>query len=177
MNKLPPSTRPRRSRRRKFDGNFQAQKVDESLTLGALADAAVTAAVITGALAQDSFAISADLIWTLSGHTAGQGPISVGFANQSLSTTQIAEAVDATPSSRSDTIARERARRPVRMVGAFPGLLSEEALNNGNMFRSRLGISLANSADLEIWARNQSGAPLTTGSIIKVFGKLFIRWT
>ena len=49
--------------------------------------------------------ISTDFTWSIRDHTAAEGPIDVGLALSSLTIAQVIEALDASPSSRSDTIA------------------------------------------------------------------------
>ncbi len=135
---------------------------------------ALVSSIIT--LNEDAFFISADLTWVLEDLTATEGPIRVGLANGDLSVTEIVEAITASPSSPDDIIAMERARRPTRHGGTFPGLSSHEALNNGNPLRTTLKMSIGDTTTLNVYAVNESGAGLTTGCILNVFGKIYGRW-
>ncbi len=82
------------------------------LTVGTLA----TLTVIVAALAPVSTAqyrlISCNHTWSLSGHTAGEGPYTVGYAFGDYSVTEIKEAIEIANSiSPSDKIAQEKGNR------------------------------------------------------------------
>ncbi len=166
-----------KGRKSRYNSNFQAVKTVESLTIGALADGVVLKKTITGALTQDAYAISADTTWALVNPTTGEGPLQVGYASDDLTVTEITEALDASPVSKSDRIARERAGRPVRHVGMFEGRDgSDQVLNDGKAIRTKIMMPIAQT-DLSVWIRNLSGATLTTGSILKIAGQLYLNWT
>ncbi len=120
--------------------------------------------------------VSMDLLWTIRDHTAGEGPIEVGIANGDLSNTEIGEALDANPTSPSDIVTIERTRRPVRIAGLFPGLLTEEALNDGKVIRTKLRTILDTGIELIAWVRNDSGAMLTTGTVVGIHGTVYGYW-
>ncbi len=155
--------------------NFFVSKVNAQLSLSTLTNDTVITGVLLN-LTQDAYLISADLTWSILNLTAGEGPLRVGLNNSILSVTEIAEALDASPNSQDDRIAIERTRRPVRDAGQFPGLNSEEVLNNGNIFRTKVKMVITSARNLEIFARNLSGATLTTGSQINVVGKVYGNW-
>ena len=161
--------------RRGRSKNFFASKVEANLTLSTLADNTVLSATLLD-LTQDAFLISADLTWAVRNLTAGQGPIQLGYANSGLTDTEIGEALAASPNSQDDLVAIERTRRPVREAGSFNGLNTEEVLNNGNLLRTKLKFVVTSARDLDIWAKNRSGAPLTTGALINVSGKVYGNW-
>ncbi|MFQ0997904.1 hypothetical protein [Gilliamella sp. CG33] len=154
---------------------FQVVRVNTNLALLTLADTIVLSADIT-AITQSAYMISADLTWAVRGLTAGEGPIEVGLASADLTDVEIAEALDASPVNESDIIARERTRRPVRHVGVFAGVLTEETLNDGKKIRSKVKMAMGEGTDLEMYARNESGANLTTGAVIEVAGKVYLNW-
>lgn len=120
--------------------------------------------------------ISADCYWSYDGLTAGEGPLRVGFNNSDLTDDQCEEALDAAPTSQADIILMERTKRPVREAGRFAGLSTNEVLNDGVAVRTRLGFVLDEGAELDFWVRNEGEAALTTGSRMKVSGKLYMRW-
>ncbi len=151
-------------------------KINTNLALSTLTDTTVLLAEISGSIQQDFWAISADLTWSVRGLTAGEGPLRVGLAQGSLTTTQVEEALDASPNSESDTVAREQASRPVRNVGIISGVATEETMNDGKPIRTKLKMAIANSADLDMFVRNESGATLTTGAVVEVSGNLYIQW-
>ncbi len=108
----------------------------------------------------------------------GQGPIEIGVAHSDLSVTEIAEALDAAASvSQDNVIENERARRPVRSWGIFTARDITEWLNNRATTNQRFKIGFSTGEDFEpvIWARNHSGAVLTTGGVVNAFGKLWGR--
>ncbi len=158
-------------------GRFQAIPFNNQQALSTLAEGVVLTTGLT-ALAQDFFAVSADVQVSFRGATALEGPIGFGFANSDLSVTEIAEALDASPSSESDIIARERARRPVRRIGRVSDMHAGggEGFNDGNPKRIQLRFNLANSLEVNGWVRNQSGAALTTGAIMEWQGKIYGYW-
>ncbi len=122
------------------------------------------------------FVVSVDLQWSISGHTVGEGPVIFGIANDDLNAAEIAEALDASPQSMADIVARERARRPVRLVGAFTGQTPASQFNDGRVKRTKLKTMLANSVEIAAWWRNESGSALTTGTTVDVFGKVYGYW-
>ncbi len=159
---------------RKYNSRFQVLPVQNVLNLSTLADATVVTSSIT-AITDDFWVQSADLTWTIDGNTAGEAPIFVGLNNGDLSVTEIKEALQALPASRSDIVSRERARRPVRRVGGFSGQ-SGQSLNDGKPIRTTIKMYLAESTELEMFALNNSGATLTTGGVIDVYGVLYGEW-
>ncbi len=173
---MPPS-RTSRKRSRKRHPNFVVLKVNASFSLLTLAaNVAVKADLI--ALSDDVEIISSRLTYSLRGATAGEGPLQVGLAKSAYSEAQIVEAMDASPSSRSDDIQLERTKRKVRNVGSFSGQDADEVLNDGKpIFTRKMYWKLANADDLVVWVINRSAATLTTGTNIVVNGEVYARWT
>ncbi len=161
--------------RRTANSKFQALPVNAVLTLGALGSETVISTALTQ-LADDFWFQSADLSWAMELHTAGEGAISVGLANGDLSVTEIKEAINSSPTSRSDIVAREQARWPVRKVGIFPGLVAEEVLQDGRQIRTTIKMYLAEEKELVFYAMNISGGAFTTGTVIRVYGNLYGEW-
>ncbi len=157
------------------NSNFQVIPVDSNVTLGTLASETVIASGLT-ALDDDFWIQSADLQWSLLNAAGGQTPLMFGVANSDLSVTEIDEAIEASPTSKSDIIARERARRPVRKIGNFTGPASDVEWNDGRPMRSTIKMYLAEGVELNAWVKNKSGAVLTTGGIVRVFGNLYGSW-
>ncbi len=120
--------------------------------------------------------ISADLNWSVRDLTPTEGPVEVGLSTNDLSITEIIESLDAVPSGRDDVIALERTKRPVREVGMFSGVAAEEVLNDGKPIRTRMGFRHSATTATNIFAVNRSGATLTTGGVVTVTGKLYVRW-
>jgi len=161
--------------RRGRSKNFFVSKVTATLSLGALTSGTVVAAALLD-LVQDAYLISTDLSWSIGDNTAGEGSIQVGLANSVLSVAEIVEALDASPNAQDDRVAIERSNRPVRHTGQFPGAVEGEVLNNGDLLRTKLKMVVTSARDLQVWARNTSGATLTTGGIVRALGKVYGNW-
>ncbi len=147
----------------------------QTLTLGTLgAGTAIETVVLT--TSREFFAVSADAEFAMEGHTATEGPIQVGFAQNDLSATEILEKLDANMATPDDIIAKERSRRPVRSYGRFPGLDTNEVLSDGDAIRRPWKFSIG-EVGFNMWAVNRDGAALTTGTNVRVSGTLFGRWT
>ncbi len=172
---MPPSRR-RAPRRRRRDRNFVAIPFQAALTLGTLADdTVISGSPIT--LGEDLFVISVDTLAALRGLTAGDVPITVGYAHGDLTDTEIGEALSANLTDPDDIIARERARRPVRKVGTFAhGADVDQVLNNGVPIRTSAKFSIGDGHTFDLFAINRSGGQLQTGAVIEFEGTVFGRW-
>ncbi len=146
------------------------------MALGTLANGIVLAQSLTSLGVTEAYCISVDIQYALDGLTANEGPIDVGVSTTDLTVTEIVEQLTAQPTSKSDIIAMERSRRPVRKAGSFAGQSPNEILNDGKPIRTRCKFSLAEGKELVLWARNRSGASLTTGATVTVTGTLYMRW-
>lgn len=171
----------RRRSTRKTNSKSQVLPVNGSFDLLTLA----SETAFLGALTQleDDFWVQAcDLSWSYQNADFGEGPIAVGLANGDLTATEVKEAINASPVSRSDIVARERSRRPIRKVGQISTNTSQatdvtdNVLNDGNPVRTTVKMYLAEGTELNCYAFNLSGAALSTGAILRVFGNLYGRW-
>ncbi len=164
--------------RRRRSRNSVAIPFLASLTLGTLTNGSVVAVDTLGAnLDEDLFAVSIDCQVGLHDLTPGEGPLEVGFAHSDLSVTEIAEALDASVlSPAGDTIARERARRPVRKMGNFSSVAESAVIGEGQPHRTTLKFLIGDGFSLDFWAINRSGGTLTTGAIMKISGTIFGNW-
>ncbi len=150
--------------------------VSESLALLTLADNAVLGSD-SDPFGREFFAISADLYWNISGMTAGQGPVVVGCAHNDYTDVEVAENLNTTGmEDPGDLPAKEQGRRLVRRAGQFSVVSTDEVLNDGKPVRTRLGFVITDGFSLAFWAQNKSDAPLTTGGILNVQGKIYGRW-
>ncbi len=135
--------------------------------------------VVTGptvSLQQDFHVISTHMVISIQGLTEGEGPIDVGLAAGLYTVAEIAEAVDASPTSQYGP-EQERAQRKVRQYGTFAGNDTEEVLNDGVKVRRKMFLRGAGGTDLaDCWARNNSGSTLTTGAIVDFTGVHWGRW-
>ncbi len=127
-------------------------------------------------MAEDLYVISVDATWALDGGTGGEGPIGVGFTHNDLTVAEVAEALLAQMVDPSDIIARERNRRPVRRVGAFPGSATNEVLFDGVEKRTPIKFVIGDGHQLAMYAINRSNAQLTGGQRIDVMGVIYGKW-
>ena len=150
--------------------------VVSAITLSTLADATAIEGVVLDNT-DDLFLYSALCTWNLRNATAGEGPIEVVLADSAYSVGQIIEALDASPVSKSDKINLERTKRHVRLVGALPGITTEEVLNNGNPVYTRCMFPVSATSAVSAFAINRSGAQLAGGTVVRVTGRLVGYWT
>ncbi len=150
--------------------------IEMSVALGTLnANTVIRDSPSAGELFSRSlFVISSDLYCSMRG-TTGEGPIQIGWAHDDLSVAEILEGIQADTADRNDQIALERAGRKIRTIGVFPALASEGVLNDGKNIRTRLGFMVDTGSGVALYALNRSGAQLTTGAVVDVFGKLYCR--
>lgn len=164
--------------RRRKSGGVIPLKVDGEINLGTLADEDVLSVTLPTTVSKDTFLVSADIVWARRNATVGEGPVLVGMAHSDYTDAEIEEAIEATGSwDQSDKIAQEQARRLVRQAGGFQGdtTTTDEILNNGNPKRTKLRFVVQNGKTLKMWAKNKSGAALTTGSYIEYSGTIWAR--
>ncbi len=163
----------RRGRRRSF---LIKGKIDETLALGALANADVVGDVFNDTLDQEAYAISMEALWTIRGDTGGEGPVLVGVAHGDYTDAEIEEYLENAGSwTRGDLIAQEIAKRKIRTVGAFQGTAIDEILNDGKPMKTKLGFMLQEGQTVKVWAWNKSGATLTTGAQVFLEGHVWLR--
>ncbi len=167
----------KRKRKYRYGSPITAIPFEHVLSLSTLGDnTIVKSEIIPAQMATGFYAISADISVVLRDATPGEGPISFGLAHGDLSTSEIVEALQAEVFDPSDIIARERARRPVRLLGQFPVLSADEALNHGDKQRLPLRFKVHQNNQVTSWALNKSGGTLTTGAQIEMIGVLYGRW-
>ncbi len=167
------------SRKRQYKGNMEWIPFSAELPLLTTADNIVVSASILGNMTRQFRVISVKANWTMMEHTAGQGPIVVGYAHGDYGTTEIAEATAVTLVNTGDKINREHANRLVRKVGSFRGLNTDEELVGnlgGEFIKTRLNWLIEIGFDLKIWAQNRANESLTTGSIVRVDGEIYGKW-
>lgn len=164
-------------RRRKRRSGFQAIPFQGNLVLGNLGAGSMVKANLLGTdFGEDYFCISMDLLMHLETNTAGDGPLKMGIAHEDLTVSEIAEAITAEMTDPDDIIAKERARRPVRTVSVFSGFAATETINDGQMKRVKVGWSIGDGHNLDLWAQNDDADARTTGGIVQFSGVLFGRW-
>ncbi len=151
-------------------------RIDVELGLGALTTDNVVAQVFSQTLDQEVWAISADVTVVVSDHTAGDGPFIVGIAHSDYSAAEIEEWLEEASSwLKSNKIGQERAKRKCRIVATFAGTQAEQIFNDGNPKRIKLGFALEDGMTLQLWAYNASTDTFTTGSLVHMHGKAYLR--
>ncbi len=164
----------RKSRRRK---GFVAIPFQGNLALGNLGAGGIIKANLLGTdFGEDYFCFSMDLLMHLETNTAGDGPLKMGVAHEDLTLAEIVEAITAELTDPDDIIAKERARRPVRTVSSFNGLAATEITNDGQMKRIKVGWSIGDGHNLDLWAQNDDADARQTGGIVQFSGVLYGRW-
>lgn len=140
-------------------------------TLGS--QTAVTTA-LTGASTDSYRCRSINASWTIDGLTAGEGPITVGYAHSDYSVTEIKECLDAQAAiSRGNKTAQEQANRLVRVVGVLSE--SNGMLNDGKPISTKLNWFMAIGTTVQMFAFNEDASTaLTTGGNIHCIGKMHV---
>ncbi len=148
-----------------------------AIALGTLADVTVQVGAVTGSADGQYRAMSHKAVWSLRDFTAGEGPITVGYAHSDYSVTEIKEALEIANSiNLGDLVAsREQSQRLVRVVGQFPGILAAETLNDGKPIKTRLNWAMPIGKALNVFAYNESGNSLTTGAFVQATGDLWVK--
>ncbi len=165
---------PRRRRRRQ---KLVAIPFIARLTLVDLAASTVVkVSCLPSTFGEDFYCHQVTANYAMRDHSAGEGPLSFGYAHGDLGVAEILESITAEVSDPNDIIAAERARRPVRKTGNFPGRETEETFQNGMNVRTGLGFVVGNGFELDIWALNNSGVQFTTGTVIEIDGVIYGRW-
>ncbi len=163
---------------RKPRAKLVALPFSSSVALSTLADETIVATTVLGSTfpSRGFYCHSIFTNWGMRGGTVGEGPVDVGYAHDDYSVTEVLEALQSNLVDPSNKIQQERARRLVRKAGIFDGSTEDEVLNDGRPLRTGLGFNVDLGHALEFWARNRSGATLTTGKVLEINGVLYGRW-
>ncbi len=170
------------TRKQSRSKNFVAIPVEGTLALGALAANALVSGNILGALTEDLFSISADLMINVSGLTSGEGqPLIAGFSHADYSDTEVEENLEVNFLGPGDKIAQERARRLVRKMGVLEATVDQTRLKlvgryGSSMTRIKLKFVINSGKGLDLWIYNKSGAVLTTGGTARFMGTVYGKW-
>ncbi len=150
--------------------------VDESLSVGNLTTKDVIADDFDVSVDEDTFMISAKLVWGTSGFTVGEGPLIVGLAHNDYTAAEIEEHLEEVASwDEGDQIAGERRRRKIRTVGTFPLAAQDEVLNDGRPLKTKLGFWIQDGHTLKTWAYNPTTGTIATGGIVHANGGINAR--
>ncbi len=164
----------RKPTKRRFQ--LRAVRATPSLALVTLASATALTGPLYAAADGAYRIMSFRGAFALRGHTAGEGPIHIGFAHGDYTVTEIKEFIESGASiSVGDKIANEQANRLVRIVGTFDGLNTEEVLNDGKPIKTRLNWAIPIGKTMNFFVYNDSGAAQTTGSIVDITGTGWVK--
>ncbi len=153
-----------------------------NITLTTLATIAAKKADSTLTLTEDFRLIKSMITATLTDFTGGEGPILLGLADNELSEAEIAECINAAgPLDRNDNLARERAERPVWIIGQFDGAAADGVVNDGQMIdtvkqKSVPSWTFSNPEGFTLFAFNNSAALLTTGAEVRFQSTYYGVW-
>ncbi len=149
-----------------------------SIALSTLANGIVIKVnFFSNAFDNEFYALSVRANWSIRTLTAGEVPIDFGYSLADYSVAEIAEKLNADEANqRLNQIAAEQARRKIRRTGIFAGPETDQTYADGQQQTSKLKFVIPDGGNLIGYARNSSGATLTTGATIQVFGTLFGRW-
>jgi len=106
--------------------------------------------------------------------TAGEGPVTVGYAHSDYSVTEIKEAIESALSiSVGDKVAQEKANRLIRIVGEISS--EDPILNEGRPIKTKLNWFIPIGKFVNMFAYNNNSSPLTTGAIQNASGNLWVK--
>ncbi len=164
----------RHPRRRKF--SLRSVRTTGGVALATLANVTVVAGALVGTADGAYRLMSTRLVWSLKSSTAGDGPIVVGLAHNDYTVGEIKEAIEAGSAiSIGNKVANEQAGRLVRIVGIFPGLSTDEVLNDGRPVKTKLNWAIPIGSSVNVFAYNDSGATLAGGAIVDATGPMWVK--
>ncbi len=164
----------RRSRKRRF--NLRGVRVTPARTLTTLAAATAITSGTTGVAVTPYRLMTAKLVWALTGLTAGEGPITCGYAHSDYSATEIKEAIESAASIDLGNLqAREQSERLVRIVGTFGAVAAGAELNDGNPISTKLNWLISIGDQVNIFAWNEDTSALTTGASLNAVGTMWLK--
>ncbi len=163
----------RGTRRGRFTGRMV--RVSPAVTLSTLASQTVITSALVGTSDAQYRLLSAKMSWSQLGLTAAEGPITVGYAFGDYTVTEIKECLEIGASiSPGDKIAQEKGNRWVRIVGTFEAD-AQSVLNDGRPIKTKLNWKVQIGSTVNIFAYNESGSALQTGTVINAQGSLYVQ--
>ncbi len=167
-------------RRRRVNWSaYMRGSVNTSLSLGTLAAATLVSVVLGDAVTETTKISSVRTTWSMTDFTgsAGDGPISVGWAHSDYTDAEIEEYVETVGSWEAGDLveSREIGKRLIRRVGTFAslggGASETSVLNDGKPIRTKLNWILNTGQTLRMWAYNEGTSALaTTVPIVRTQG-------
>ncbi len=165
--------KPKTRRRRRF--NLRRVRVSPQIILSTLGSVTAITSNVTGSADGQYRAVTLDCSWAQNLLTAGEGPVTVGYAHSDYSVTEIKEAIEiAAGISVGDKIAQEKANRLVRIVGTFESD-AQSVLNDGRRIKTRLNWLIPIGKSVNIFAYNEFASALATGCVIHLQGDMWVK--
>ncbi len=162
-------------RRPKRRFNLRRVRVTPERTLTTLGSDTALSTAMVGSATSAYRCVSIKGTWTIQGLTAGEGPITVGFAHSDYSVTEIKECLEANAAiDEGDKVAQEQANRLVRVVGSFAGA-ANSALNDGRPISTKLNWLITTGSAPNLFVYNEFTAALTTGASVNFAGDLWVK--
>ncbi len=162
----------RSRRRRRF--NLRQVRVTPELALATLASDTALVVGMTGVAVNSYRCRSIKGVWNKRLATAGEGPITVGFAHSDYSVTEIKECLETLNIDPGNKVAQERAKRLIRIVGTF-GSNANEALNDGKPISTKLNWLITEAFQVNFFVFNDDTVALTTGSLVNFTGNMWVQ--
>ncbi len=181
---MPPKQYVRRKRNNK---NFAVLNTSVALSLSTLSDDTVLdATLMSSALTEDFFLISADMSCSIRGLTAGQGdPMSFGICHGDYAAAEIRQNLDNEYLGPGTKIEQEQSRRLVRESGILQQQGNQDdtftnlnaiGRDGSRIIRTSCKFFIESGRTVKTWIWNRSGGSLTTGATAEIRGKLYGRW-
>ncbi len=162
-------------KRGRYNPNFRVVRFRTTIALSTLANGIMITGAMFGSADGQYRTVAIDGQWSLHNLTASEGPLTVGFAHNDYSVTEIKEWFDSASSiSLGNKVENERRKRVCRQAGVFSGNATEEALNDGKFMRTKFRMKCPIGSAPNVWVHNGSGATLTTGATVTISGKAYI---
>ncbi len=170
----------KKRRSRRF--NLRRVRIQSSITVGALASAALVASSVTNNASDKLRFISLVASFGISNRGAVvDDAYSFGLAHSDYTAAEIEECIEAGGSiDLGDKIAAEQANRLVREIGTINAISGTSAAagipwNDGKPVKIKLNWLMAAGDSLKLWVRNNSGTVYTTGANLSIAGSLWVK--
>ncbi len=143
----------------------------ESAAVGVVATGEVSSTVLSDTVNERTRISSVAAVYGVRDFTAGEGPITFGWAHSDYTNAEIEEALEAITSwDLGDKVAREHADRLVRIVGEFDLIQATgEKFADGRVVKTKLNWTLEEGDTLKSFVYAKGGA-LQTGGILSIQG-------
>ncbi len=145
--------------------------MEDVLALGTLTAGDVVSEVFGQTVKNRVWAKYSKGTWTWEGVTVDEAPMIGGHAHGDYTSAEIEECLEAQQMwDQGDKVAQEQGKRKVRRTAAFSGNETEEVAGDGVPIYRKLGFYIEDGETLLLWARNQGGATISTGSSLRFSG-------